>query len=188
VQKARARFESFDVETARCAKEEDTQRLLACIELGFGSYAPFNKLIRETFGERLQEPPLSIRSPHPSIARVLVPSRTRRSSIARALIPLGLARRRRTSIASAPMPSGLKWEGAGTEKPTDGKELTNEKLAEGLKSKTEFTKEEWKEFGIQELDAGHYIKSGDEYFKPAAMPQRAGRKTQARAQQQTGST
>eukprot|EP00966_Prymnesium_polylepis_P013358 308222-Prymnesium_polylepis.2 len=44
--------------------------------------------------------------------------------------------------------SGLKWSRhACTEKPTEGMEVTNEKLAEALRSKTELAEEESKEFG-----------------------------------------
>ena len=42
----KAQFAQFDVKRARCAVEEDTQRLLAVIETGFGTYAPFNQLVR----------------------------------------------------------------------------------------------------------------------------------------------
>ena len=54
VEASRARFAQFDVERARCAKEEDTQRLLAVIETGFGTYEPFNQLVRQTFEDRAE--------------------------------------------------------------------------------------------------------------------------------------
>ena len=43
---ARSQFDTFDVKHARCAKDEDTQRLLACIEAGFGAHGPFNEMVR----------------------------------------------------------------------------------------------------------------------------------------------
>ena len=43
---ARAQFDKFDVKHAQCAKDEDTQRLLACIEAGFGAHGPFNEMVR----------------------------------------------------------------------------------------------------------------------------------------------
>ncbi len=36
----RAQLMNFDVAQAQCAKDEDTQRLLACIEVGFGTCEP----------------------------------------------------------------------------------------------------------------------------------------------------
>eukprot|EP00966_Prymnesium_polylepis_P186070 4312850-Prymnesium_polylepis.1 len=48
-------------------------------------------------------------------------------------------------------PSGLKWEQAGISKPVDGMELINKKLAEALKTKTEFSQKEWEEFGVHPL-------------------------------------
>jgi hypothetical protein len=61
----------------------------------------------------------------------------------------------------------LKWQRAGNTEPAEGRNLEHEKLAEALKNKTEFTKEEWKEFNIKDLCADHFIKSGNEYFQPA---------------------
>ena len=55
---AMARFALFDVANARCAMVEDTQRLLACIEMGFGKYEPFNQLVRQTFQDRTEFVPV----------------------------------------------------------------------------------------------------------------------------------
>ena len=65
----------------------------------------------------------------------------------------------------------VKWEEAGTEKPSTGTELAkNEKLAEALKSKKEFSPAEWVAFGIEDLQISHFVKSGNKYFKPAGKP------------------
>ena len=63
--------------------------------------------------------------------------------------------------------SGLKWKEVGSEKPSTGTELINEKLASELIHKAEFTQEEWDSFGITDLRTHHFIKSGKRYFKPA---------------------
>ena len=71
--------------------------------------------------------------------------------------------------------SGLRWKKAGLEKPTQGRELSNQGLASALVSKTEFTQQEWKAFGnmilkedstISDLRPGDFIKAGDSYFTP----------------------
>ena len=63
---------------------------------------------------------------------------------------------------------GLQWKGAGSTKPSDGKELTNDQLASDLQSKTEFTRQEWDAFGIKDLRIDNLIKSGASYFQPIA--------------------
>ena len=70
---------------------------------------------------------------------------------------------------------GLKWEKIGKVSGKEreklalqGKELSNSKLATTLQSRTEFTIEEWKTFGIKDLGKNSFIQSGDVYFKPAA--------------------
>eukprot|EP00966_Prymnesium_polylepis_P032498 755494-Prymnesium_polylepis.1 len=65
--------------------------------------------------------------------------------------------------------SGLKWKESGPELPANGKELNNEKLSQELKSKVEFTENEWKQFGIKKLQMGHCIRSGNKYFQPAEL-------------------
>ena len=67
-------FATFDVNRARCAKDEDTQRLLACIEAGFGAHEPFNQLVRQTFADRvdraaLDNPPPQLRNSRRSDTR-----------------------------------------------------------------------------------------------------------------------
>jgi len=69
--------------------------------------------------------------------------------------------------------SGLKWTNVGGTKPSSGEEMVvdannpaHEKLAKKLGEKTEFTVEEWLAFGTIDLRMGHYIKAGDNYFKP----------------------
>jgi len=44
--------------------------------------------------------------------------------------------------------------------------LTNDRLAEALKTNTEFSEAEWREFGIEELTMEHYIKVEENYFIP----------------------
>ena len=63
--------------------------------------------------------------------------------------------------------SGLNWRKFGSDKPKEGVEVKNERLAETLKEKTEFTRQEWEEFRISNLRPDSYIKSGDSYFQPA---------------------
>eukprot|EP00966_Prymnesium_polylepis_P192114 4452033-Prymnesium_polylepis.3 len=63
---------------------------------------------------------------------------------------------------------GLEWQELGARKPERGKELNNLTLAEALKTKTKFRQDEWVEFNIENLTRAHFIKSGDEYFQPAA--------------------
>ena len=72
-------------------------------------------------------------------------------------------------IVSVTKVTGLKWRAEGTSKPAKGQgsnELSNEELSQALQSKVEFTQAEWDGFGIKGLLAEHFIKSGDEYFKP----------------------
>jgi hypothetical protein len=65
--------------------------------------------------------------------------------------------------------SGLQWKENGSTKPTQGRELSNSKLANALMSTTTFTQEEWQSFGIHRLRLVDFIRSGDSYFKPAAI-------------------
>jgi len=62
--------------------------------------------------------------------------------------------------------SGMKWRNAGSEKPSKGEELTNERLAAALQQKTEFTQAEWDAFSITGLHVNHFVKSGESYFQP----------------------
>ena len=52
-----------------------------------------------------------------------------------------------------------------------GKELTNQKLSDALRVKTEFTQAEWDEFGISELPVNTLIRAGSKYFKPILVTQ-----------------
>ena len=63
---------------------------------------------------------------------------------------------------------GSRWKNVGVSKPKGGRELSNDKLAAALTSKTEFSVHEWEEFGITDLREDDYIKSNTSYFKPAA--------------------
>jgi len=68
---------------------------------------------------------------------------------------------------------GLKWQCAGIIEPTVGRQLMNAALASDLRTKLEFTQEEWAVFGIADLRSDDYIKSELEsfssYFKPVAV-------------------
>ena len=44
---------TFDAGRAKCFLDEDKQRLWAVIEASFGTFAPFNALVRSIFAERL---------------------------------------------------------------------------------------------------------------------------------------
>ena len=62
--------------------------------------------------------------------------------------------------------SGLNWEGVGTAKPAQGRELTNDGLAAILQQKTELSDTEWEKCGIHDLRYDDFIKVGDAYYKP----------------------
>ena len=64
---------------------------------------------------------------------------------------------------------GLKWLKIGDSATTNGQRLGNSTLAEALKSKTEFTEQEWDAFGVQDLHVDHFVESGGSCFKPAAF-------------------
>ena len=73
--------------------------------------------------------------------------------------------------------SGTKWLHVGTTQPEKTMVLTKppasvEKLAAALAEKTEFTRDEWKLFGIKRLSVDHVVKSGDAYYtsEPEAQP------------------
>ena len=76
--------------------------------------------------------------------------------------------------------SGLKWTNAGATPPTTGIEMqvdddkfaAHKKLATALAEKTEFSVEEWQGFGDIDVRMQHYIKAGDNYFKPAGAADR----------------
>ena len=48
-----AHMERFDAGKATCFLPVDRQKLLAVIEAGFGSFAPFNTIVRDIFVEKL---------------------------------------------------------------------------------------------------------------------------------------
>lgn len=66
-----------------------------------------------------------------------------------------------------PEANPLKWVSVGTQRPTEGRLLVNDKLTAALKEKTEFTKDEWAEFKIVNLRLGDYVQSAQGYFQPA---------------------
>jgi hypothetical protein len=84
-----------------------------------------------------------------------------------------------TSSAPPVLPKfGLTWEPLGSTQPESGRELTNRALADGLMSKTEFTRGEFEGFGHASLASGpgsidrrhlradDFIKVGHSYYKP----------------------
>ena len=73
--------------------------------------------------------------------------------------------------------SGMKWLRVGTAAPEKTKELKKppksvEKLKAALAKKTEFTRDEWRLFGIKNLRVDHFVKVGDFYFtsEPQEQP------------------
>ena len=68
-------------------------------------------------------------------------------------------------------PSGLEWKSVGSTRPATGKELQNDKLATALSTVKFaewklFNQKQWNGFGIKDLRADNFIKSGASYFKP----------------------
>ena len=68
-------------------------------------------------------------------------------------------------------PSGLGWKSVGSARPATGKELQNDKLATALSTVKFaewklFNQKQWNGFGIKDLRADNFIKSGASYFKP----------------------
>jgi hypothetical protein len=67
-----------------------------------------------------------------------------------------------------PMPaSGLKWLALNGQ--PSGRLLENSKLSAALKHKLDFTQQEWDLFGIKDLHADHFVKSGNSFFGPVAL-------------------
>jgi hypothetical protein len=72
-----------------------------------------------------------------------------------------------------PPAPGLQWRKIGVEKPKKGSKLKHEALAEALKHRTEFTQrefDEFQDFRAFKLDYSSYIKVGDNFFQPIALP------------------
>jgi len=67
-------------------------------------------------------------------------------------------------------PLGLKWSNVGTSKPSEGNELNSVDLVAALRQKTEFSGEEFAEFGLgPKLRRQDFVKVGSYYFRPVAM-------------------
>ena len=64
---------------------------------------------------------------------------------------------------------GCKWEEIGAARPTTGTEIRNEKLAQALAVKREFSNAELDAFQVSNLSSSSYIKVGDIYFKPESI-------------------
>ena len=64
--------------------------------------------------------------------------------------------------------SFVKWELAGSMRPTTGTELVSEALSEALQEKSEFTHAEFDEFEVKDLCADSFVQVGDMFFRPAA--------------------
>ena len=72
---SRMEFETFSVENAKCYDPNDKGKLLTSIEAAFGSYAPFNLLVRQLLtsasGNDLGDDPSSpARRPVPTLQEV----------------------------------------------------------------------------------------------------------------------
>ena len=70
--------------------------------------------------------------------------------------------------------SGLAWETAGTTAPVMGRERFSAELSASLAGKSpapsgkiEFSRDEWKQFGISDLQPQDYVRGRGAYFKPA---------------------
>jgi hypothetical protein len=66
--------------------------------------------------------------------------------------------------------SYFKPAGGDANRPAEGKELFNDKLAKALKEQNVFSAKEWAKFDICDLTYEHFIKSGESYFKPVSRP------------------
>jgi len=64
--------------------------------------------------------------------------------------------------------TGLVWREAGSRRPAEGQEITNEALAKALLRKLQFTHPEWREFGLSDtLRKKHFIKGeSGTYYVP----------------------
>eukprot|EP00966_Prymnesium_polylepis_P285892 6604199-Prymnesium_polylepis.1 len=65
--------------------------------------------------------------------------------------------------------TGLEWIDVGGPPPAGCRKLNNDKLAEALKHKTQFTPEEWESFNIHSLEKSCFIRVGWSYFVPYAQ-------------------
>ena len=63
--------------------------------------------------------------------------------------------------------SGLRWKNIGDSRPMEGRELKNPELANALQTKTEFTPDEWDDFGIGDVRENDFVNSRNTYFTPA---------------------
>jgi hypothetical protein len=69
--------------------------------------------------------------------------------------------------------SGLEWVDAGAEmRMHAANELRHEGLSAALQCKTEFTQNEWTEFGIADLCTDHVVAVGQRYMRPAEQDAR----------------
>ena len=72
-------------------------------------------------------------------------------------------------------PSGLQWRDVGTREPAGGVRLDNKALAEALSKHTVFTVEQWKTFGVKNLDWPNFVQSASgSYFQPVKGSQPQG--------------
>merc|ERR1712127_261039 len=60
---------------------------------------------------------------------------------------------------------GLKWRNVGATKPSQGLELEHHELHMALYNKTEFTQQEWDDFGVTNLRMDHFVNRSGYYFK-----------------------
>jgi len=62
--------------------------------------------------------------------------------------------------------SGLQWRKIGAKKDWQGRELDHHQLQMALREQTNFTQQDWDDFGVRDLCMDHFVKSGG-FFKPA---------------------
>jgi hypothetical protein len=63
----------------------------------------------------------------------------------------------------------LKWVNVGPDKPRQGRELKNLKLAHELQRKTTFSPQEWQEFGVGVPGSENFVKASASYLRPATL-------------------
>ena len=67
---------TFDAGRAKCFLDEDKQRLWAVIEASFGTFAPFNALVRDIFSHGVDEPAAAAPKPTYDAIEAFVPQET----------------------------------------------------------------------------------------------------------------
>ena len=66
-------------------------------------------------------------------------------------------------------PNVLDWVNVGPVKPAKGRELIHAELAHELQHQTVFSPEKWKQFGIYQVEADHFVQSQGSFFRFASV-------------------